>query len=129
VRRSAALDAESKNNADVNLNFALAFAPEALDVATRLGINVYLNSAAQTPYRAAIDRYDQSLFLLGIVYVWQLAHLAYDAWFAGPALSATPPVLDSSGWRMAVSFAAAPELQRGPNDAGASAQLSYTFNF
>lgn len=133
VRRSAALSAESKNNDDVNLNFALAFAPDALDVATRLGINVYLNSAAQTPYRAAIDRYDQSLLLLGVVYVWQLAHLVYDAWFAGPIASVAPPAPDPAGWRAA--FRSAGDLAGGREDRGRLAnsgpfvELSYVFIF
>ncbi len=136
AQRSAALAAETKNSADVNLNFALAFAPDALDITTRLAINLYLNGAAQTPYRAAIDRYDQSLLIVGVVYVWQLAHIVYDAWFADAIVSAASAMRapDAAGWR----FAVAPE-RRDPEDAALrsaaamrgdlAGSLSYVFIF
>lgn len=127
-RRSAALNAESKNSDDVNLNFALAFAPEALDVTTRLGLNIYLNSAAQTPYRAAIDGYDQSLLLLGAVYVWQLAHIIYDAWFAAPGASAAQPAFDPAGWRLGLRASEALAVDR-PSDADSAVEMSYVFIF
>ncbi len=81
--RSAALAAESQNADDVLFNFALSFAPEGVGATERIVTNLVRNSRAQGPYRDAIDRYDQSLGLLGAVYLIQLGHIIYDAYYGG----------------------------------------------
>jgi hypothetical protein len=99
VRRSDALAAENQNGDDVVLNLALTFAPNGLETLQRIGTNFYLNSIAQTPYREAIRRYDQSIQLFVAVYLVQLTHIIYDTLFRESGAAMAPPGFEAQrGW-------------------------------
>jgi hypothetical protein len=126
--RRQALSAEAQNSQDVLVNLALTFAPNGIETAQRLGINIYLNQIAQEPYRNAIARYDQSLLLLVAVYSVQMIHIIYDVYFSpSDAVTTARPARDPyPGWDFGVAFAPATEGHREPDLSG---QVRYTLPF
>ena len=126
--RSRALAAENQNSNDVLLNLAITFVPSGLETTQRLGANFYLNSAAQEPYKSAVNRYTQSIQLFVGIYLIQLAHIIYDA-FAQPAASpADTAENQNAGWNFFLVPTASPaaRIDNAPAYAG---QIQYTFRF
>lgn len=80
--RVDALAAREENFSQVEFNTLLSLAPGTADSSTRLALGFLTNQAASGPYQDKIDRHNQSLQLLGLVYVAQLAHTAalYPGW-------------------------------------------------
>lgn len=95
--RVDALAAQADNFAQVELNTLLSLAPGTADSSTRLAFGFLTNEAASGPYQNKVARHNQSLQLLGLVYVAQLAHTAalYPGWPTPGAVSWELP--ESSG--------------------------------
>ncbi|MCR9144760.1 MAG: hypothetical protein NXI24_21150 [bacterium] len=136
--RSGALGAESQNADDVLFNFVLTYAPDGLGVAERIGTSLFLNSQAQGPYRQAINRYEQSLGLLGAVYLIQLGHIIYDA-YLGAAADEAEAAAYRAGYRQPAAgwhFDLAPQAMESDRSARTPdsalewrGRLEYTFSF
>lgn len=125
VSRNGALAAESQNTDDVVLNLLLTFVPNGIDSLSRIGINFYLNSVAQEPYSGAIQRYDQSILLFSGIYLFQLAHIIYDALVQRPAEAPAGTGLNlNSGW----DFNFAPALPVTGRSVGTKSSVEFVGN-
>lgn len=79
--RVAAEAAEETYNRGVIEHMLLGLAPGGADQNTRLMLGVYLNSNVFQLFQESVDRYNASLGYLAGVYVLQILHTAYDAYF------------------------------------------------
>lgn len=103
--RQAALAGKDENFAQVQLNTLLTLVPNGLDSGIKLGAGLLANEAAYGPYQTKINRHNQSLQILGLVYIAQLAHTAALApgWLRGAPGTVSFQISDS-GARLHLGF-------------------------